>query len=98
MMYIEIIEPTPTSRGEVRTYLDHSPHTAEHFSFDEVLAGNLDAEMRTQIGPAAADELKAAVREVMAAPTLTPEEHKRQDILRRRAEPNPPKPAPGSAP
>jgi hypothetical protein len=80
MMYIEIVD------GGVRVYLDHSPKNAERWTFEDVLAGKLDAEMRNQIGPEAAEELKAAVRREMTEPKLTPEEAKRREMLRRRAE------------
>lgn len=60
MYYIEL---TPTG---VRRYLDHSPHHAEHTTFADVLAGGIDADVRSLFGPVALDELKAEVRAKLA--------------------------------
>ena len=57
MLYLEV------AGGEVRMYFDHSPHRPERYSFDDVLAGKLDGQVNNLFGPAAVEELKAAVRE-----------------------------------
>ena len=57
MMYLEL---TPTG---VHLYLDHSPTRGDRYTFDEVLAGALDGEVRNLFGAGALDELKSAVRE-----------------------------------
>ena len=56
MMYLEV---TPTG---VHLYLDHSPGKPDHYSFDEVLAGALDAEVHNLFGGNTLEQLKAAVR------------------------------------
>jgi hypothetical protein len=56
MMYLEV-----TGR-EVRCYLDHSPKSADVFTFDEVLAGNADGLVNSLFGSKALEELKGAVR------------------------------------
>ena len=55
MMYLEIVG------SEVRMWLDHSPNKADRYSFDDVRAGKLDAEVRNLFGEDAVAELKAAV-------------------------------------
>ena len=77
MMYLEVAD------GEVRLYLDHSPGTGDRYSFDDVLAGKLDAEMTNLFGPDVPHEVKTAVRERIANPAP---ETKEQARLRRRRE------------
>ena len=77
MMYLELGD------GEVRLYLDHSPAKGDRHSFDDVLAGKLDAEVTSLFGPGVAEEVKAAVRQKVAQP---PPETKEQARLRRRRE------------
>jgi hypothetical protein len=56
MLYLDV------GSDAVRCYLDHSPGTAERWTFAEVLAGDHDAYVRNLFGEAAVDELKTAVR------------------------------------
>jgi hypothetical protein len=56
MMYLEVLA------GDVHMYLDHSPSRGDRYSFDDVLAGQIDAEVNNLFGAGTADELKAAVR------------------------------------
>jgi hypothetical protein len=56
MLYLEV-----RSR-EVYSYLHHSPEQGDSWSFDDVLAGEHDAEVRHFYGEAAVEQLKAAVR------------------------------------
>jgi hypothetical protein len=61
MMYLEM-----TATG-VRSYLHHSPHSAEHTTFAQVMAGKLDSEVRNLFGQRALEELKAEVRKHLDA-------------------------------
>ena len=79
MMYLEL------DRGRVHLYLDHSPSKGDWYSFDEVLAGALDAEVRNLFGDDAIGELKAAVRQRVANPSPHVET-KQEAMLRRRRE------------
>lgn len=62
MMYLELGE------GEVRIFLDHSPRTADRYSFDRVLAGEIDAEISNLFGSDAVDEVKQAIRQRTTPP------------------------------
>src|SRR5688500_15714625 len=62
MMYLDI------AGSEVRMWLHHSPKSADRYSFDDVLSGKLDAEVRNLFGADAVDELRAAVAERVANP------------------------------
>lgn len=55
MMYLEL---TPTG---VRTWLDHSPDNATHWTFAQVMAGAIDADVRNLFGQTTLDELKREV-------------------------------------
>jgi hypothetical protein len=79
MMYLTLDD------GRVHMYLDHSPAKGDWYSFDDVLAGVLDAEVRNLFGAEALDELKAAVRERVANPNPHVET-KQEAMLRRRRE------------
>jgi hypothetical protein len=57
MLYLEF-----ASGCKVRCYLDHSPQNADFYSFDDILAGEIDATATSLFGAQAPDELKAAVR------------------------------------
>lgn len=77
MMYLDIGD------GQVHLYLDHAPAKGDWHSFDDVLAGKLDAEITNLFGAGAADEVKAGVRHKIANPIP---ETKEQAMLRRRRE------------
>jgi hypothetical protein len=57
MLYLEF-----ASGYKVRCYLDHSPQNADFYSFDDILAGEIDGMVTNLFGADALDELKAAVR------------------------------------
>ena len=57
MLYLEF-----ASGYKVRCYLDHSPQNADFYTFDEILAGEIDGMVSSLFGAEALDELKAAVR------------------------------------
>jgi hypothetical protein len=59
MLYLEV---GPRS---VRSWLHHSEDRADHWSFDDVLSGVHDAEVRALFGDLAVTEIKDAVRERM---------------------------------
>lgn len=56
MLYLEL---TPTG---VRSYLDHSPGSAEHTDFADILAGKLDGEVTNLFGADTLAQLKAAAK------------------------------------
>jgi hypothetical protein len=56
MYYLEL------GPNSVRAWLCHSPDKAAHWSFAEVLAGAIDAEVRALFDDRTLEELKAAVR------------------------------------
>ena len=56
MMYLDVTDK------EVRCYLDHSPKTADVFTFDEVLAGKADGMVGSIFSGNVLEELKEAVR------------------------------------
>lgn len=59
MMYLEIVG------REVRCWLDHSPQSADRYSFEQVLAGACDGgEVGAVFGSEVIAELKAAIREI----------------------------------
>ena len=83
MLYLEL------RGGEVVTYLDHSPHRPDRYSFDDVLAGRQDAMIAQLFGAAAVGEVKAAiVAQRDGPPPLTKEQlrEKRREELRREHE------------
>ena len=55
-MYMEV------GATHVRSYLHHSPGSADLWPFAEVLEGRHDAEVRNLFGDSAVDELKAEIR------------------------------------
>lgn len=79
MMYLEI------DGKHVKTYLDHSPANAELTSFDDVLAGKMDAEVRNLFGEQALAELKETVGLIKSGKAPKPET-KEEAMLRRRRE------------
>lgn len=82
MLYLEV---TPT---DVRRFLDRAEHQAVHTTFESVLAGTLDSEVRKLFGATVIDELKTAVREQMAgtaAPLSKQELRNRRQFQRRGA-------------
>jgi hypothetical protein len=59
MMYLEIVG------HEVRCWLDHSPQSADRYSFEDVLAGACDnGEIPAVFGSEVVAELKAAIGEI----------------------------------
>lgn len=56
MLYLEV------GPSCVRSWLDHSEHNAEKWTFENVLAGRHDAEVRALFGDSTVEELKAEVR------------------------------------
>jgi hypothetical protein len=56
MLYLEV------GPAEVRCYLDHSPHKADRWTFEDGLAGRHDAEVTNLFGEPAVEGLKAEVR------------------------------------
>lgn len=78
MMYLEV------HKTEVRMYLHHSPHNADTFTFDEVLAGRIDADVRNLFGKEVPDELKAAVYDRIEFPDGHVETKEQMRIRRRR--------------
>src|SRR5689334_7750323 len=96
MMYLEIGSGT-----HVKMYLDHSPGDPELTSFEDVLAGKIDGEVRNLFGENAVDELKAAVRRVRGLPDPAPETTVKASSPGKRSTPRPsramsPRPAPRS--
>lgn len=61
MMYLEL------RPDEVISYLDHSPHRADRYSFADVLNGKLDGEVRAVFGEETLEQVKAAVRQRLGA-------------------------------
>jgi hypothetical protein len=78
MLYLDL---TPT---DVRQFLHHSPHHPEITSFEDVLAGKIDADVRNLFGVQTLEELKAAVRQQLTSPSKV--ETKEEARIRRRQE------------
>lgn len=76
MMYIQL-----EGNSGVKIYLDHSPNKADHYTFDEVLAGAMDNEVGAVFGQETLAEVKAAVRERMTNP---PKPYDKQAEMERR--------------
>ena len=57
MMYLEVTET------DVRCYLDHSPDRASHWTFAEVVAGAMDAEVRNLFSDDEIEEVKTMAEE-----------------------------------
>jgi hypothetical protein len=56
MLYLEI------NGRRVHSYLDHSPHKGDWWTFAEVLNGDADYSLRVDFGPEVLEELMAAIR------------------------------------
>ena len=56
MMYLEV------KAHDVVLYLHHSPHRGDQYSFEQVLEGAMDAEVRSLFGDQTLTELKAELK------------------------------------
>jgi len=80
MMYLEVCSGT-----HVRTYINQSSSGVELTSFDDVLAGKMDAEVRNLFGEQALKELKETII-LMRSGNVPKPETKAEAMLRRRRE------------
>ena len=87
MMYLDVND----DGSEVHMYLDHAPTRGDRWSADEILRGEISAEMRILFGDDIGDKLKATILALQANP-IHPESEAEKQAKReaRRKEPWPP--------